>query len=115
MDQSNTQINVKQDKSNKPRLVLWSIQLLLVIVLAGIAIIGVYLLRQSDGSITSQVKGLGALVLAISLILLVSTSLMLYTSMRYVQLPAWRLMASRFNDWLSRSKTTNDIDNRTGS
>jgi hypothetical protein len=115
MNQSKTTDSVKQDKSNKARLRLWRIELVLALVVTGVTVVGAYLLPQSDGNITSQVKGLGALVITIAIILLVSTPLMLYTSIRYVQLPAWRLMASRFKEWQSTSKITKDSDNRTGS
>ena len=107
----NPNSNIKQGKQTRPVLLLWIIPLLLLLLLAGIAVIGVYLLEQSDSGVTSQLKGLAILVIIIAVIALVSGSLCLYSSVRYIQLPAWRWMASGFKGkpvvpWLQKSKET---------
>jgi len=92
-------------------LFLWIIPLVLVILLTAITVIGLRLLERSDGDQTSQLKGLGVLVVIIAVIALLIGSLRLYSSVRYTQLPTWRWIASRFHGkpdvpWLTKSKRT---------
>lgn len=111
MDLKNTDDEEKQNKPTRPVLYLWIISLLLVILLTAITVIGVRLLERSDGNMTSQLKGLGVLVVIIAVIALLIGSLRLYSSVRYIQLPVWRWIASRFHGkpvlpWITKSKRT---------
>jgi len=111
MDTKSTNDNEKQCKPTRPVLLLWIIPLFLLILLTGITVIGVRLLEQSDSNMTSQLKGLGMLVGIITVILLLTGSLLLYSSVRYMQLPVWRWIASRFQGkpvlpWITKSKKT---------
>ena len=111
MDTKNTHNDEKQNKPTRPALFLWIIPLLLVIPLTVITMIGLRLLERSDGDLTSQLKGLGVLVLIIAVIALLIGSLRLYSSVRYIQIPTWRWIASRFHgkpdvSWLTKSKKT---------
>jgi uncharacterized membrane protein HdeD (DUF308 family) len=103
MDPNSTGNNAKQGKQTRP--------VLLLILLTGITVIGVYLLEQSDSNMTSQLKGLVVLVIIIGVLLLLIGSLQLYSSVRYIQFPTWRWMASGFKGkpvvpWLQKSKET---------
>jgi hypothetical protein len=96
---------------------LWIIPLLLLILLTGITVIGVHLLEQSDSNVTSQLKGLGILVGIIAVILLILTTLLLYSSVRYIQLPAWRWIASGFKGepvvpWITKAKRAKENEKR---
>jgi uncharacterized BrkB/YihY/UPF0761 family membrane protein len=109
MEPKSTNGNEKKRKQTRPVLLLWIIPLLLLIVLTGITVLGVCLLEQSDSSLTSQLKGLGVLVVIIAVISLLIGTLCLYSSARYVQLPAWRWIASGFKGepnvpWIKKSK-----------
>jgi hypothetical protein len=109
MDPKNTNDNEKQRKQTKPVLLLWIIPLLLLILLTGITVVGVCLLEQSDSNLTSQLKGLGVLVVIIAVISLLIGSLRLYSSVRYIQFPVWRWIVSGFKGkpnlpWIKKSK-----------
>ena len=96
MDLKSTNDKKEQNKETRPVLFLLIIPLLLAILLTGIAVIGVCLLEQSDRNMTSQLKGLGVLVAIIAVVLLLTGSLRLYSSVRYIQLPVWRWIARGF-------------------
>lgn len=111
MDLKSSYNDEKQSKPTRPVLYLWMIPLLLVILLTAITLIGVWLLERSDGNMTSQLKGLGVLVVIITVIVLLIGSLRLYSSVRYIQLPVWRWIASGFHGkpvlpWIKKSKRT---------
>ena len=111
MDTKSSNDNEKQCKPTRPVLLLWIIPLFLLILLTGITVIGVRLLEQSDSNMTSQLKGLGVLVGIITVILLLIGILRLYSSIRYMQLPVWRWIASGFKGepnlpWIRKSKKT---------
>lgn len=117
MNSQSTDDKEKQYKQTRPVLLLWIIPLLLLLVLTGITLIGVRLLERSDGDLTSQLKGLGVLVIIIAVILLSIGSLCLYTSVRYTHLPVWRWIASRFKcksilPWIKSQKELKQKDNR---
>lgn len=99
----------KKNKPTRPVLLLWIIPLLLLILLTGITVIGVRLLEQSDSNMTSQLKSLGVLVGIMIVILLLIGILCLYSSIRYLQFPVWRWIASGFKGepnlpWIKKSK-----------
>jgi hypothetical protein len=109
MDQSKTTDSVKQDKSKKPALVLWRIQLLLLLVVTGVTVVGAYLLPPSDEITSSQLTGISILSIILAVLLLLFSSLHSYTSLRYFQLPVWRWMANGFKGkpvvpWVTKSK-----------
>jgi len=90
MEQENTDNTQKNDKEKKVVLFLWIIPLLLLILLTGITLIGVYLVEKYCSSLTSQMIGLGTLVTVMVAILLLVGILRVYYSIRYLQIPAWR-------------------------
>ena len=99
----------KKILQTRPVWLLFIIPLLLLILLTGITVIGAHLLGQSDGDMTSQIKGLGVLVVIIAVISLLIGSLLLYSSARYIQLPVWRWIASGLKGepnltWMKKSK-----------
>ena len=103
--------NKQQSSERRPVLLLWIVPLLLLILLTGITVIGVRLLEQSDSNLTSQLRGLVVLVGIIAVLLLFIGSLQLYASLRYIQLPVWRWIASGFHGklvlpWITKSKRT---------
>ena len=111
MNPKSTDDKEKQSRPTRPVLFLWFISLLLVILLTAITVIGLRLLERSDGNLTSQLKGLCVLVLIIAVIVLLIGALRLYSSVRYIQLPAWRWIVSRFHGkpvlpWITKSKRT---------
>ena len=112
MEQENTDNTQKNDKEKKVVLFLWIIPLLLLILLTGITLIGVYLVEKHCSSLTSQMIGLGTLVTAMVAILLLVGILRVYYSIRYLQIPAWRWIARGFKGepgyphlpWLRKSE-----------
>ena len=86
----------KKYRRTRPVLLIWVVPLLLLILLTIITVVGVYLLESSDGSITSQVKSLGVLTVIIAVILLLTGALILYSSIRYMQIPIWRWLTKGF-------------------
>jgi uncharacterized BrkB/YihY/UPF0761 family membrane protein len=96
MDQEIIKNNEKKCKRTRPVLLIWVVPLLLLILLTIITVVGVYLLESSDGSIASQVKSLGVLIVIIAVISLLIGALSLYSSMRYMQIPIWRWIAKGF-------------------
>lgn len=109
MEPKSTHENEKQSKPIRPTLHLWFITLLLLILLTAITVIGLRLLERRDDNLTSQLKGLGMLVVIIAIITLLIGSLRLYSSVRYVQLPVWRWIISRFRlPWTTKPKETKE-------
>ena len=112
MDTKSTNDNEKQCKPTRPVLFLWIIPLLLLILLTGITLIGVYLVEKYCSSLTSQMIGLGTLVTVMVAILLLVGILRVYYSIRYMQIPAWRWIACGFKGepgyphlpWLRKSE-----------
>ena len=112
MEQENTDNTQKNDKEKKVVLFLWIIPLLLLILLTGITLIGVYLVEKYCSSLTSQMIGLGTLVTVMVAILLLVGILRVYYSIRYLQIPAWRWIARGFKGepdyphlpWLRKSE-----------
>ena len=109
MNPNSTNDNAKQGKQTRPVLLLWIIPLFLVVLLTGMTVIGVRLLDQSESGMTSQMKGLTILVIIIAVISLLLGALRIYSSVRYIQLPTWRWMASGFKGkpalpWSLKSK-----------
>lgn len=96
MEPNNTKSGEKNEKKPKLGLFLFVIPILFLILLVGVIHIGVYLVEQSYSDVTSQVIGLAALVLIISVITLLTGTMVLYFSIRYLQIPVWRWMASGF-------------------
>ena len=96
MERENTNACEKNVKKPKLGLFLFVIPILFLILLVGVIYIGIYLLEQSDRDVTSQVIGLAALVLIISVITLLTGTMVLYFSIRYLQIPVWRWIASGF-------------------
>jgi hypothetical protein len=86
----------KKYKPTRPVLLIWIVPLLLLILLTVITVVGVHLLESSDGGITSQVKSLGVLAVIIAVILLLAGALILYSSIRYMQIPIWRWISKGF-------------------
>ena len=96
---------VEQENSNtgettkkKPRvmLFLFIIPILLLILLTGIILIGLHFIEQDGSSNTSQVARLAALIVIIAVILLLIGAWRLWFSIRYIQIPTWRWIASGF-------------------
>ena len=105
MESKNTDDEEKQSKPTRPVLFLGIITLMLLIFLTAVTIIGLRLLERGDGDQTSQLKSLGVLVLIIAFIAILIGSLRLYSSVRYIQLPTWRWIASRFRlPWITKRK-----------
>ena len=107
----------KKYKLTRPVLLIWVVPLLLLILLTIITVVGVYLLESSDGSITSQVKSLGVLVLIIAVILLLAGALILYSSIRYMQIPIWRWISKGFKGepdlpWIKKPQKRETEDDR---
>jgi uncharacterized BrkB/YihY/UPF0761 family membrane protein len=96
MDPKNVKNNEKKCKRARPVLLIWVVPLLLLTLLTVITVVGVYVLESRDGSITSQVKSLGVLVVVIAVILLSAGALSLYSSIRYMQIPIWRWITKGF-------------------
>lgn len=96
MEQENTKTDEKNSKKPKVMLYLFIIPILLLILLTGITVIGVYFVEQNGGSQTSQLIGLTALILIIAVILLFIGTWRIYFSTRYIQIPMWRWIASGF-------------------
>lgn len=87
----------RHSSQRRPVLLLWIVLLLLLILLTVITVVGVRLLDQNSGDVTSQLRGLGILVGIITVLVLFIGSLQLYVSVRYIQLPVWRWIASGFH------------------
>ena len=109
MKYKNTQKDEEPGKLSKPVLLLWIIPLLLLILVAVITLIGVHFLESRDGDVLSELKGFGVLILIITVILLITGSLTVYSSIRYIQLPAWRWIAKGFKGrpdvpWIKKSE-----------
>ena len=96
MGQENTKTDEENSKTPKVMLYLFIIPVLLLILLTGIIVIGVYFLGQDGRSQTSQLIGLGALIFIITIILLFIGAWRIYFSTRYLHLPIWRWIASGF-------------------
>ena len=107
MNLKSTHDNERQRKPIRPVKFPWFFSLLLVILLTAITLIGLRLIEHSDDNLTSQLKGLAVLLVIITFILLLIGSLCLYSSVRYIQLPVWRWIVSRFR-WprITKSKET---------
>lgn len=90
--------NTAETNNKKPRvmLFLFIIPILLLILLTGITLIGVYFIEQDGSSNTSQLMRLVALIVIIAVILLLIGAWRLWFSIRYIQIPAWRWIASGF-------------------
>ena len=117
MDQKNIKNNEKKCKLTRPVLLIWIVPLLLLIILTIITVVGVHLLESSDGSITSQVKSLGVLVVIIAVILLLTGASSLYSSIRYMQIPIWRWIAKGFKGqpdlpWIRKPQKRETEDDR---
>ena len=109
MEYKNTQKDEEPGKLLKPVLLLWIIPLLLLILVAVITLIGVHFLESRDGDVLSELKGFGVLILIITVILLITGSLLVYSSIRYIQFPAWRWIAKGFKGkpdvpWIKKSE-----------
>ena len=107
----------KKYRRTRPVLLIWVVPLLLLILLTIITVVGVHLLESSDGSITSQVKSLGVLVLIIAVILLLAGALILYSSIRYMQIPIWRWISKGFKGepdlpWIKKPQKRETEDDR---
>lgn len=77
-------------------LFLFIIPILLLILLAGITVIGLHFIEQDGSSNTSQLMHLAALIVIIAVILLLIGAWRLWFSIRYIQIPTWRWIASGF-------------------
>ncbi len=75
---------------------LFVIPILLLILLAGIAVIGVYSIEQDGSSNTSQLIRLTVVIVTIAGISLLIGAWRIWFSIRYIQIPAWRWIASGF-------------------
>jgi uncharacterized BrkB/YihY/UPF0761 family membrane protein len=108
MGYKNTQKDEEPGRLTKPVLLLWIIPLLLLILVTVITLIGVHFLESRDGDVLSELKGFVVLMLIISVILLIIGSLLVYSSIRYIQLPTWRWIAKGFKGkpdfpWIKKS------------
>ena len=109
MEYKNTQKDKEPGRLTKPVLLLWIIPLLLLILVTVITLIGVHFLESRDGDVLSELKGFGVLILIITVILLITGSLLVYSSIRYIQFPAWRWIAKGFKGkpdvpWIKKSE-----------
>ena len=107
----------KKCRRTRPVLLIWVVPLLLLILLTIITVVGVHLLESSDGSITSQVKSLGVLTVIIAVVLLLAGALILYSSIRYMQIPIWRWISKGFKGepdlpWIKKRQKPETKDDR---
>ena len=75
-------------------LFLFIIPILLLILLTGIIVIGLHFIEQDGISNTSQMTRFAALIVIIAVISLSIGTWRLWSSIRYIQIPAWRWIAS---------------------
>ena len=96
MEQEKIKTDEKNSKKPKVMLYLFIIPILLLILLTGITVVGIYFIKQDGRSQTSQVIGLTSLILIIAVISLSIGVWRIYFSARYIQIPVWRWIASGF-------------------
>lgn len=96
VEQENSNTDEKNNKQPKVMLFLFIIPILLLILLTGIVLIGLHFIEQDGSSNTSQVARLAALIVIISVILLSIGAWKIWFSIRYIQIPTWRWIASGF-------------------
>jgi len=77
-------------------LFLFIIPILLLILLMGIIVIGLRFIEQDGSSNTSQLMRLTVLIVTIAGISLLIGAWRIWVSMRYIQIPTWRWIASGF-------------------
>ena len=75
---------------------LFIIPILLLILLTGITVIGVYLVEQYSSGVTSQLIGLAAIGVIIAVVSILISTWSSYFSIRYLQIPLWRWIAGGF-------------------
>lgn len=95
-EQENSNTDGKNNKKPRVMLFLFIIPILLLILLTGIILIGLHFLEQDGSGNTSQVMRLAALTVIIAVILLLIGAWRLWSSIRYIQIPAWRWIAGGF-------------------
>lgn len=96
MEQNNSTKDKKNSKKPEVMLFLFIIPILLLILLTGITVIGVYLVEQDTNGATSQLIGLTPLIVIIAVVTLLIATWTIYYSIRYLQIPAWRWIAGGF-------------------
>lgn len=96
VEQENSNTDEKNNKKPRVMLFLFIIPILLLILLTGITVIGVYFIEQDGSSNTSQLMRLVALTVIIAVIALSIGAWRIWFSIRYIQIPAWRWIASGF-------------------
>ena len=96
MEQNNSTTDKKNSRKPNLMLFLFIIPILLLILLTVITVIGVYLLEQDTIGATSQLIGLAALGGIIAVVILLISIWRQYYSIRYLQIPLWRWIASGF-------------------
>lgn len=97
MEQRNIMTNKENSaKTNFWKLFLWIVPTLFLILLAGITVIGIYLAPQDGSAGTSQLVGLSKQLMILAVIFAFIGILTIYISVRWIQIPAWRWIASGF-------------------
>jgi len=96
VEQESSNTDGKNDKKPRAMLFLFIIPILLLILLAGITVIGLHFIEQDGSSNTSQLMHFAALIVIIAVILLLIGAWRLWFSIRYIQIPTWRWIASGF-------------------
>ncbi len=93
-EQENSNTDETNNKNPRVMLFLFIIPILLLILLTGIILIGLHFIEQDGSSNTSQMTRLAALVVTIAVILLLIGAWRIWSSIHYIQIPAWRWIAS---------------------
>jgi len=96
MEQNNSTTGKKNSKKPKVMFFLFIIPILLLILLTVITVIGVYLVEQDTSGATSKLIGLATLGGIIAFVTLLIATWTIYSSIRYLQIPAWRWIAGGF-------------------
>jgi len=96
VEQENSNTDQKNNKNPKVMLFLFVIPILLLILLTGIVVIGLHFIEEDGSSNTSQLIRLTVVIVTIAGISLLIGAWRIWFSMRYIQIPAWRWIASGF-------------------
>ena len=94
MEQENSKTDEKPIEKPKVMLRVFIIPILLLILLTGITVIGIHLVPEDDSGETSQLTGLTTLILIMAVISLLTGAVVIYFSIRHIEVPMWRWIAS---------------------
>ncbi len=112
---------MEQDKCDKdeikhrePKVVffIWILPILSLFLLTGILLIGIHFLEQDSSISPSRLIRIGVIAVIVAVFLLIVGFMHDNYSIRYMQIPVWRWMASGFKGepnlpWITKTKKVN--------